>query len=127
MAKKKSIHIPGKRRNKFGAIRTIVHGIKFHSKAEAKRYEELFCLRTAGVIRDLKLQVKYPLHAPNMAVVCHYVADFVYEELIGDKWVEVVEDVKGKLTDIYKLKRKWMSMEHGIEIKEVYMTKRKRK
>ncbi len=32
----------------------------------------------------------------------------------------VVADTKGKLTDVYKLKRKWLRLQEGIEIREVY-------
>lgn len=45
-----------------------------------------------------------------------YRADFAYVEN-GSK---VVEDVKGKLTEGYKIKRHLMKTVHGIEIKEIY-------
>ena len=43
-----------------------------------------------------------------------YIADFVYHE--GKK--EIVEDVKGYQTDVYKLKKRLMWVVHGIEIRE---------
>lgn len=43
--------------NKF----TEVDGIKFSSKKEAKRYSELKIMENAGIISDLKLQVKFVL------------------------------------------------------------------
>ena len=43
-----------------------------------------------------------------------YIADFVYYE--GKK--EIVEDVKGYRTDVYKLKKRLMWVVHGIEIRE---------
>lgn len=43
--------------NKF----TEVDGIKFSSKKEANRYSELKMMENAGIITDLKLQVKFVL------------------------------------------------------------------
>ena len=53
-----------------------------------------------------------------------YVADFVYWEIDqarkndfqNGKWI--VEDVKGILTPVYRIKRHLMMSVHGIEIRE---------
>ena len=117
-----------KSRSKFHNRISIVHGIKFHSMGEALRYEELFAAQKGGAIRNLQLQVPYALHALGGAVVCKYIADFVYEELRGDgDWVSVTEDFKGLLTDIYKIKKKWMLAEHGIAIRESFSKKSTRR
>ena len=119
---------PKKSRSKFHNRISIVHGIKFHSMGEALRYEELFAAQKAGAIRNLQLQVPYALHAIGGAVVCKYIADFVYEELRGDgDWVPVTEDFKGAVTDVYKIKRKWMLAEYGIAIRESKAKPRSRK
>jgi hypothetical protein len=117
-----------KSRSKFHNRITVVHGIKFHSMGEAGRYEELFLQQRNGLIRNLQLQRKYALHALDGTVVAHYIADFVYEEKNEkNEFVEIVEDFKGVLTDIYKLKRKWMKAEHGIIIRETFSKVRKKK
>ena len=92
---------------------TLMH---FDSKREANRYAELKLLERAGEISDLKLQVPFELipKQPGERSV-KYIADFVYLE--GGK--SVVEDVKGKKTRDYIIKRKLMLWRHGITIKEV--------
>ncbi len=102
-----------RRRNKYGAVRTEVDGIKFHSKKEAARYLELKELQVSSAISDLRLQVPYKIIV-NGALICRYIADFVYLQ----EGKEVVEDVKGRLTDVYKLKKKLMKACLGIDIYE---------
>ena len=71
-------------------------------------------LQRAGRISDLRRQVPYSLDV-NAVHIARYVADFVYRE----RDVEVCEDAKGCVTDVYKLKRSLMLAVHGIAIKEV--------
>lgn len=100
---------------KYNNIKTVVDGIAFDSKKEAKRYQELKLLERGRVISDLDCQVKFELIPKQEGErPCYYVADFVYTEN-GKK---VVEDVKGFRTDVYKLKRKLMLERHGIKILE---------
>lgn len=87
--------------SKFNAKPTIVDSIRFASKAEARRYSELKDLERAGLIKGLVLQPRIKLEV-NGKSVCTYVADFSYYE----NGKEVLEDVKGHPTDVYKLKRK---------------------
>lgn len=108
-----------KGKSKFRNVITISHGIKFHSKGEAERYEFLFHQFNLGKIQNLQTQIRFDLHAAGGVKVCSYVADFTYDEWDGTGWnIHVVEDYKGFKTDIYKLKKKWMLAEHGIEIRE---------
>lgn len=102
---------PGK--NKYGAKRTEVDGFVFHSKKEAQRYGQLKMLEQAGQISNLKLQVPYPLKV-NGALITTYIADFVYDE----DGREVVEDVKGKRTQEYVIKKKLMQAVLKIAIFE---------
>lgn len=103
-------------RNKYHAEKTEIDGIKFASKKEARRYQELKQLEEAGEIRHLKLQVPFTLFEKNeYGRVIKYVADFTYYE--GDQYV--VEDVKGILTPLYKLKKRIVAEHFGIKIKEV--------
>ncbi|MFA6244780.1 MAG: DUF1064 domain-containing protein [Candidatus Hydrogenedentales bacterium] len=98
------------RRNKYGAVRVRIDGIWFASTAEGKRYEFLRDRQKRGEIRGLKLQPRYELQAPYVdsrgrrvrQVV--YVADFEYIECATGR--QIIEDVKGLETPIFKIKRK---------------------
>lgn len=103
--------------SKYGNKKTWVGDIKFDSKREAARYCVLKEMEDKGEIRDLKLQLPFlliPKQGKERAV--KYIADFVYRDENGS---QVVEDVKGVKTDVYKIKRKLMMMVHGIKIEEV--------
>lgn len=104
---------------KYGNIKTVVDGIVFDSKKEAKRYGELKLLERAGKIYLLVLQPEYIIAAPcvvqgRKAPARKYIADFSY---IQDG-KEVVEDCKGMRTEMYKFKRHLMKSIHGIDILE---------
>lgn len=107
--------------SKYKSKKTVVNGIVFDSRREAKRYSELLLLERAGVIKNLELQKSFeliPSQKINGKVVerpCKYIADFVYEE----NGKIVVEDTKGMRTDKYIIKRKLMLYKYGIQIKEV--------
>ncbi len=108
-------------------------GIRFDSKKEARRYDELMLLLKAGKIRNLKLQPQFTLHEaykkPSGETVwaIRYQADFSYErptepDVNGQVyWVPVVEDVKsrGTKTAVYTMKKKLMLDKLGIIIQEV--------
>lgn len=122
---------------KYHNNKIIVGGIKFDSKKEAKRYQELKTFERAGIIKNLQRQVKYVLipaqYEPSNEVYtkgkdkgktkkgkllereCAYYADFVYTE----NGETVVEDTKGMRTSDYIIKRKLMLYVHGIRIVEV--------
>jgi hypothetical protein len=102
--------------NKYNAKRTEVDGITFDSKMESRRYIQLKQLEKGGVIRDLELQPRYPLTS-NDVLICTYVADFRYWD--NEREREVVEDVKGKITREYRIKKKWMLALYDIEVQEV--------
>lgn len=108
-------------KSKYHATKTVVDGITFDSKKEAKRYAELKLMERAGVIRDLKRQVRYEL-IPAFDVdgkhyrPTSYVADFVYTDVKSGN--EVVEDCKGYRTDIYRLKAKMFAHKYGVSIRE---------
>ena len=102
--------------SKYGNIKTITSdGIKHDSIKEANRWCELKLLERAGKIRHLQRQVKYHLIPKQEGErEVYYIADFVYQE----DGKLVVEDVKGKRTKEYIIKRKLMLWIHGIKIKE---------
>lgn len=119
-------------KSKYGAKKTVVGGVEFDSKKEARRYQELLLLERAGAISELQRQVEFELipvqREPDTVGIrggirkgrviehkCSYVADFVYKEN-GKK---VVEDTKGFKTKDYIIKRKLMLSVYGIRIKEI--------
>lgn len=121
-------------KSKYGANKTVIDGIEFDSKREAKRWTELKLLERAGVIRDLDRQVKFVLipaqrEADTIGArgairkgkiierECAYVADFVYTDV--ETGETVVEDTKGFKTKDYIIKRKLMLWVHKIKIMEV--------
>lgn len=107
--------------SKYKSRKTVVDGIEFDSKKEAKRYSELKLLERAGQIQELELQkpfVLIPAQKVNGKVAeraCKYIADFVYKE----NGKTVVEDTKGVKTKDYIIKRKLMLLVHNIQIREV--------
>ena len=103
------------RKHKYNAKPKIVDGIRFASTREAKRYAELKLLRRGGKINSLEIQPKYPLEV-NGVKICTYIGDFRYFDRIG---VLHVEDVKGIITPIFKLKAKLMLACYGINVEVI--------
>ena len=115
--------------------------IKFQSKKEARRFDELMLLLKIGEIRDLHLQQNYTLQEGytlpngNRIKPIIYKADFVYEkrelrkyQIDGgsvyedvEEWVKIVEDVKANptRTRVYGIKKKLLREKFGIEIMEI--------
>lgn len=90
-------------KRKYKNIKTKVDGILFDSKKEANRYCELKLLLRANKIQSLCRQVKFLLVSKsNTERAMYYVADFVYTQ----DGQAIVEDVKGKRTQVYINKRK---------------------
>lgn len=124
--------------SKYHSKKTEVDGILFDSKREAQRYQQLKLMEKAGVICDLKRQVKYEL-VPAQYIdgkcverAVTYTSDFEYYALkpLRQKTVmaepdaktigqHIVEDVKGMRTDVYKIKKKLMLYKYGIQLTEV--------
>lgn len=113
----------GWRRSKFHAKKTTVDGMTFDSRKEADRYLTLKGMEEEGLIGNLRRQVRYEL-VPAFDVdgkhyrPVFYVADFVYTEDGKEDGKEVVEDVKGMRTDVYKLKSKLFARRYGMSIRE---------
>ena len=68
-------------------------------------------MEKAKLITAIQCQVRFQLS------ICVYVADFVYLNIKSKNWQVV--DVKGFRTQAYKLKKKMMFSEFGIEIFEI--------
>lgn len=110
---------PAKKPSKFHNVGTMRGEIRFDSKREARRYDELLKLEAQGIISNLNLQVPFVIAPPAVvagrkAKARTYIADFVYETA-GER---IVEDVKGMLTPEYRLKRHLMKSVLGIDILE---------
>lgn len=101
-------------RSKYGNKKVFFDGRKFDSKLEMERWLFLKDAERRRQIRALRQQVRIPC-VVNGQKVCDYVADFCYE-LDGR---EVVEDTKGYLTDVFKIKAKLVRAVHGFEIRIV--------
>lgn len=133
-----------KRQNKYHAEQAAVplkngKTLVFDSRKEMRRFLELQELQKAGEIRNLRLQVDFTLQegftTPDGERVraIRYRADFTYDERDHDReevaadcgfpceaWNNgIIEDVKGKKTKEYLMKRKMMQEVYGIKIREV--------
>jgi len=98
-------------RHKFHAKPTETDGIKFSSKKEARRYQDLKLLQKAGEVLFFLRQT--PLHLPgNIKYVCDFLVFY------SDGTCEF-EDVKGMKTPMYILKKKQVEAIYPIEIKEI--------
>ena len=116
--------LPGpKKRAKYGNHKVVVDGIKFDSKKEAARYQELLTLENTGVISRLERQYVYELVEAvvidgRKSPAIRYVCDFRYME----NGRMVTEDVKSPATRkdrVYRIKRHLLAVKYGITIKEV--------
>lgn len=102
-----------KKGSKYSNTKVVFEGMKFDSKRELKRWQELVLLQRGGVIADLERQVRFPMKHCGIKI-CTYVADFTYTE--GDRFV--VEDCKGFRDRVYLLKKKLVRAFYGVQILE---------
>ncbi|MGM3410625.1 DUF1064 domain-containing protein [Ralstonia holmesii] len=109
------------KRSKYGNRRVEYKGMTFDSVREFRRYQGLEVLQARGDISQLRCQVSFEI-APGVVIngrrrpPLRYVADFVYLESGAAK--ETIEDVKGKVTEGYRIKRHLMAA-LGFVIKEI--------
>ena len=98
-----------KRYTKYKNKKVTIDNIKFDSKKEARRYEELKLMEKTGLITNLVLQPRYELlkgfkRRGKTHRKIEYIADFKYFD--NERQVEVIEDVKGVSTSVFSLKMK---------------------
>ena len=115
------------KRPKYGNKKIEINGVKFDSKKESKRYDDLSLMQRAGEISDLELQPKFELikgvkfgSDARAKPAIRYFADFAYTDTLTGK--RIVEDVKSPATKknpAYRMKKHMMLAIHGVEIKEV--------
>lgn len=96
----------GKYKNK----KCEINGFQFDSIMEAKYYIYLLEQKALGFIQDFAMQVKYTLmdkyrdnFTGKIVRPIEYLADFVVKK--ADGTIEAI-DVKGKETDVFKIKQK---------------------
>jgi hypothetical protein len=111
---------PGPKKGKYNAKGQHFEGFWFASTAELVRYKQLLELQEQGLIDTLRCQVKFGV-ALNGQHMFNYIADFEYRVLdeLGREQRSVIEDVKGMVMPIYKMKRKMVEAMHGIKIIEI--------
>ena len=108
--------------------------LRFDSRKEAARFDELRVLLDTGRIRALKLQPQFTLQESYLTEdgkriqAIRYVADFSYQRPTEPDaqgrvyWLDVVEDVKGgsaTKTAQYKIKRKLFREKFGYDVTEI--------
>jgi hypothetical protein len=94
-------------------------GVYWHSRKEHRHWLVLRAAEAAGLVRNLRRQVRYRLTV-NGVEVGSYVADFVFFDPETDR--VVVQDVKSPATrrlPLYRLKRNLMRAVWGLTVEEV--------
>ena len=101
------------RRNKYGAIKTVVNGNTCDSKLEAKHYGTLLMLEKAGKIKDLIFHPRYKIEVLGIKV-CTVVLDFQYIDCstLNTHFI----DSKGVYTSESKLRHKLLEITHNIKV-----------
>lgn len=121
-----------KRKGRYGKSKKItIDGKAWDSTAEYERFINLSQMQKGGLITDLQTQVKFELvksikysDSSRAKPALRYVADFSY---IQDGKL-VIEDIKGTMLEndpVFKIKRHLMLAIHGIEVKIIWIGKRK--
>ncbi len=108
--------------NKWRNKKCMVDGMKFDSQAEARRWQELKLLQSAGAITDLQRQVRFCVADKHTDAWgrkwkrVDYILDFVYRE----NSLQIAEDVKGARTASYVIKAKLFQQRYPhIKLMEV--------
>ena len=106
-------------RSKYGNLKTEYNGTIFMSKKEANYAMQLDFQKKAKNKADKV--ISYTMQVPFQVImngkkICKYLADF--KVLYADGREEII-DVKGVRTQMYRLKKKLVEAQFGIEIKEV--------
>ena len=104
---------------KYKARPVTIDGIRFASQREGSRYRDLMMMQKAGAISGLELQPVFVL-APGVLVpgekrkrpALRYFADFRYRDSAGRV---VVEDSKGKQTDVFRMKMHLLALQ-GVSV-----------
>lgn len=109
--------------NKYHNKPIVTQDGKFDSQREYSRWCELKLMQRAGLITDLRRQVKFNLVPAQRAQgkqgkVLEYPVDYIADFVYTADGQQIVEDSKGAKTPDYIIKRKLMLWLHSIRIKE---------
>jgi uncharacterized protein DUF1064 len=113
---------------KWRNTKTTVDQEVFDSQWEATVFQHLRIRQRLGEIRHLQRQIAFPLMVRGV-LIANFVADFVFEERVGDHWERVIADAKSSATrreSTYRLKAKLMARLHG-KIRELVSPQRRRR
>jgi hypothetical protein len=97
-----------KKKNKYGAVKTVEDGIRFDSMKEVWRYRGLQLMKAAGEVKFFLRQVPFELTGG-----VKYRVDFVVFWANG---CITFEDVKGYETKEFKIKKKQVEALYPIKI-----------
>lgn len=124
--------LPLDRQHKYRAKSVEIDGVRFASKKEGRRYTDLKMLQRGGYIVGLEIHPKFEMCSENGQKVGVYTADFAYWQKVGTEHVlprkhrltgmtYFVEDVKSSATrtTAYRLRKRIVEAQYGIEIQEV--------
>jgi len=106
---------PPIKKTKYNNRKVEIDGHKFDSKLEAQYYAFLKHKKATGKIKDFSLQPRYTLQETfkrdgKTYRSITYIADF--EVLHNDGSTQVI-DVKGMMTDVFKIKAKMFTKLYG--------------
>jgi hypothetical protein len=107
----KASGMPVKKESKYHAVHVEIDNIKFASKKEGRRYEELKALKHLGDVKFFLRQT--PFHLPGKT---KYLLDFMVFWKNGNV---TFEDTKGMRTQMYKLKKRQVEEIYPIKILEI--------
>ena len=108
------------RRSKYGARRTTVDGIMFHSAGEARRWQELKLLERGRAVYDLRRQVPFDLVAwarPGEVTRSHLIGSFIADFVYIENGEQIVEDFKGIITPLARWKLKHFRAQYGVKVR----------
>lgn len=105
--------------SKYNSKKTVVDGICFDSKDEAKYYEALKDMKAKGKIFNFELQPEFVLldsfkKNNKTYLKITYKADF---RVFLNERTSYIVDVKGMLTDVFSLKLKLYNARYSEELK----------
>lgn len=109
--------------NKYHATKINSADGKFDSATEYQRWIYLKTLKAEGTIKNLVRQVPYTLiptlykDGKVLYRECKYLSDFEYD--VTKTGEHIVEDVKGIVLPIFRLKQKLMYHVFGVEVRVV--------
>jgi hypothetical protein len=100
-----------KKREKYGRVKKEVDGHVFDSSLEARAYQVLRLMEQTGEIKGLELQPHFTLQEKQLGMrSIEYVADFRFFRFLNipirPANREVIVDVKGFKTPVFRLKEK---------------------